>query len=76
MVYLMYAIQILICLGLILLVTTSSKDEGGLGSAIGGGGGGSRGRFKPGYEQQMDNITRYFAIGFFVGSLLVARFTG
>jgi protein translocase SecG subunit len=73
MLYVIYTIQILICAVLIVLITTSDKEEGGLSGAIGGGGG-SKGRFKPGYEERMDTITKYFAVAFFVFSLIIARF--
>jgi protein translocase SecG subunit len=75
MLYAIFIIQILICSVLIGLVTSSDKEEGGLSGAIGGGAG-SRGRFKPGYEERMDIITKYFAIAFFVFSLIIARFAG
>ena len=67
----MYVFQILICCMLILLVVTADKEEGGLGSAIGGGGG-SKGRFKPGYEERMDNLTKYFAWAFMICALIIA----
>jgi len=69
--YVVYALQIIICSILILLVITADKEEGGLSSAIGGGSGG-KGRYKPGYEEQRDNLTRYTAIAFFVFSLIIA----
>ncbi len=72
MIYALYVIQILVCLALITLITTSDKEEGGLGGALGGGSGGNKGRYKPGYEEQMDNITKYIAIAFIVVSLLIA----
>lgn len=75
MIYFLYVLQILVCSVLILLVTTADKEEGGLSAAIGGGGGG-RGRFKPGYEERMDRLTRVFAIAFMVISLGIAAVHG
>ena len=69
----LYVLQILVCLALIVLVTTSDKEEGGLSGAVGGGGGG-RGHYKPGYEEQRDNLTKYVAWAFVVVSLLIAAF--
>lgn len=69
----LYVMQILVCSALILLVVTADKEEGGLSGAVGGGTGG-RGRYKPGYEEQRDNLTKYVAIMFVVVSLLIAAF--
>lgn len=65
-----YIVQLVICGVLIWLVMSRSGKDQGLGAL--GGGSQPTSRFKPGFEQRLDDFTRNIAIAFMVVCLLSA----
>ncbi|HEY3282514.1 MAG TPA: preprotein translocase subunit SecG [Armatimonadota bacterium] len=66
-----HILQVLVCIALITLVMSHSSKDSGLG-AMGGGAQPSNTRFKPGFEERLDNMTRGVAVAFMVLSFLAA----
>lgn len=68
---LLSVVQILLALGLIFIVAIQTTKSEGLGGTIGGQVTSSF-KGKPGFEERLNDITKYLGIGFFVVTLLVA----
>jgi preprotein translocase subunit SecG len=64
-------LQVLAAVGLIGVVAIQQTKSEGLGGTIGGKVTSSF-KGKPGFEDRLNDITRYLAIGFFALSILVA----
>lgn len=64
-------IQMLLALGVVFIVAIQQPKSEGFGSAISGKVASSF-KGKPGFEDRLNELTRYLAIGFFVASILVA----
>lgn len=64
-------IQVILALGVIFIVAIQQTKSEGLGGVIGGKVSSSF-KGKPGFEDRLNDLTRYLAIGFFVASILVA----
>lgn len=67
------AAEVLLSLILIALITSQTSKSEGLGGSIGGATS-SNFRFKPGFEERLDSITRNFAVAWMVTCLLIAIF--
>ncbi len=63
--------QVLLALGLIFIVSIQTTKSEGLSGTIGGQVTSSF-KGKPGFEERLNDITKYLGIGFFVVSVLVA----
>jgi protein translocase SecG subunit len=63
--------QVVFATGLIFIVAIQQTKSEGLGGTIGGRVTSSF-KGKPGFEDRLNEITRYLGIGFFVVSILVA----
>lgn len=68
---LLSVVQILLGIGLIFIVAIQQSKSEGLGGAIAGRPTSSF-KGKPGFEDRLNEITRYLGAGFFVVSILVA----
>ena len=64
-------VQVLLALGLIFIVSIQTTKSEGLSGTIGGQVTSSF-KGKPGFEERLNDITKYLGIGFFVVSVLVA----
>jgi preprotein translocase subunit SecG len=64
-------VQVLLALGLIFIVSIQTTKSEGLSGTIGGQITSSF-KGKPGFEERLNDITKYLGIGFFVVSVLVA----
>jgi preprotein translocase subunit SecG len=64
-------IQIFLAIGLIFIVAIQQTKNEGLSGSIGGQVSSSF-KGKPGFEERLNDITKYLGIGFFVVSILVA----
>ncbi len=64
-------VQVVLAIGLIFVIAIQTTKSEGLGGVIGGTVSSSF-KGKPGFEERLNEITRYLAIGFFVASILVA----
>lgn len=71
MYYVLLTIQALSCIALIVAVMSQTTKSEGLSGTIGGHTSASF-KFKPGFEEQLDNITKWCAVVFLVASFLVA----
>lgn len=69
------AIQIIMACLLIFIVAIQQTKNEGLGGTIGGRPTTSF-KGKPGFEERLNEITRYLGIGFFVTSIVVAMTMG
>ena len=63
--------QVTLAAGLIFIVAIQQTKSEGLGGTIGGRVSSSF-KGKPGFEDRLNEITRYLGIGFFIVSILVA----
>lgn len=63
--------QMLLALGVIIIVAMQQTKSEGLGGTIGGKVTTSF-KGKPAFEDRLNDLTKYLAIGFFVASILVA----
>lgn len=68
-------IQILLAIGLIFIVAIQQTKNEGLGGTIGGRPTTSF-KGKPGFEERLNEMTRYLGVGFFVASIVVALTMG
>jgi len=64
-------VQVALALGLIFVVAIQQSKSEGLGGTIGGKPTSSF-KGKPGFEDRLNDMTKYIGIGFFVSSILVA----
>lgn len=64
-------VQVGLALGLIFVVAIQQSKSEGLGGTIGGKPTSSF-KGKPGFEDRLNDMTKYIGIGFFVSSILVA----
>jgi len=64
-------IQMLLAIGVIFIVAIQQTKSEGLGGTIGGKVTSSF-KGKPAFEDRLNDLTKYLAIGFFVASILVA----
>ncbi len=64
-------VQVLLALGLIFIVSIQTTKSEGLSGTIGGQVTSSF-KGKPGFEERLNDITKYLGIGFFVVTVLVA----
>ncbi|NUQ69780.1 MAG: preprotein translocase subunit SecG [Chthonomonadales bacterium] len=64
-------VQVALAVGLIFVVAIQQTKSEGLGGTIGGKAT-STFKGKPGFEDRLNEMTRYISIGFFVASILVA----
>ncbi len=63
--------QVILAVGVIFIVAIQQTKSEGLGGTIGGRVTSSF-KGKPGFEDRLNEITRYLGVGFFVVSILVA----
>lgn len=68
---LLNAVQIVLALALILIVAVQQSKNEGLGGTIGGRVSSSF-KGKAGFEDRLNDMTKFLGIGFFVSSILVA----
>lgn len=64
-------IQVALAVSLIFVVAIQQTKNEGLGGTIGGKATSSF-KGKPGFEDRLNEMTRYIGVGFFVASILVA----
>jgi len=64
-------LQMLLAVGVIFIVAIQQTKSEGLGGTIGGRPTTSF-KGKPGFEDRLNELTRYLAVGFFIASILVA----
>lgn len=64
-------IQVLLAVGVIFIVAIQQTKSEGLGGTIGGRVSSSF-KGKPGFEDRLNEITKYMGIGFFAVSIIVA----
>jgi len=70
--YILMAVYLVVCLGLIFAVIRQSGKNEGLGGMLGGGGSQNVFRGKKSMEEQLNTVTNYLAVTFMVLSMVIS----